>query len=165
MQDVDINNGKQIRSAPPPFHGARSPLQKRLAALQLVLLSLPRVPLLSGVSPCPELEAPSGVSPCPKLEAPSGVSPCPKLEAPSGVSPCPELEAPCGVSPCPEFRVTGVSPAAPPLLAPGLRVASLLAPGSESLVSLPPGRRSRLTTCSGPPRWAGVASPQAGGVA
>ena len=56
---------------------AALPLQKRLAALQLVLLSLPRVPLLSGVSPCPGLEAPSGVSPCPGLEAPGGVSPCP----------------------------------------------------------------------------------------
>jgi hypothetical protein len=113
-----------------------------LAALQLVLLSQPRVPLLSGVSPCPRLEAPGGVSPCPGLEAPSqggvspcpgledpgGVSPCPGLEAPSGVSPCPRLEAPSGVSPCPGFRVTGVSPAGPPLPAP----------------------------CSGPPSWAGV---------
>ena len=61
-----------------------------------------RVPLLSGVSPCPGLEAPGGVSPCPGLEdpGPGGVSPssCPGLEAPShgGVSPCPGLEAPGG---------------------------------------------------------------------
>ena len=77
--------------------GKRHQRSESLAALQLVLLSLPGVPLLSGVSPCPTLEAPSGVSPCPTpaLEAPSGVSPCPTLEAPGGVSPGPTL------SPCP----------------------------------------------------------------
>ena len=89
------------RYAPIPWR--RAPLQKRLAALQLVLsllapgsasqwrLSLPRarVPLLSGVSPCPKLEPPSGVNPSLKLEresesqasAPSGGSPCPKLDS------------------------------------------------------------------------------------
>ena len=83
LPELEINNGKpnSQRSAPIPWRLA--PSQQRLAALQLVLLSLPRVPLLSGVSPCPTLEAPSGVSPCPTLEAPGGVSPGPTL------SPCP----------------------------------------------------------------------------
>ena len=44
------------RSTPIPWRARSS--QQRLAASQLVLLSLPKVSLLSGVSPCPELEAP-----------------------------------------------------------------------------------------------------------
>ena len=49
-------------------------------------LSLPRarVPLLSGVSPCPKLEPPSGVNPSLKLERESES----QASAPSGVSPC-----------------------------------------------------------------------------
>ena len=84
MQDVEINNEEPNSQRYAPIPWRRAPLQKRLAALQLVLLSLPQVPLLSGVSPCPRLEAPGGVSPCPGLEASGGVSPCPGLEAPGG---------------------------------------------------------------------------------
>ena len=48
----DSYNEEQLSNASPPFHGAATPLQKRLAALQLVLhFSFWRLSRVSGVNP------------------------------------------------------------------------------------------------------------------
>ncbi len=68
-----------------------------IAASQLVLLSLPQVQLLSGVSPCPELEAPSGVNLSLKLVLPAEWrpgGPGPGFLSRVSQAPYPELDAP-----------------------------------------------------------------------
>ena len=48
----DSYNEEQLSNASPPFHGAATPLQKRLAALQLVVhFSFRRLSRVSGVNP------------------------------------------------------------------------------------------------------------------